>query len=121
MDINKQIEEEAREYRRKLIQKIRLNKANIDYILENGTINGSLMLDIDKAMINYHEYASHWRKVSEELPPIDTQVLVKTSNGKFSISTMYVPRDCNGNILGDIEWKGSFSFKCSIIEWKPID
>lgn len=33
------------------------------------------MLDIDKAMIDYHAYSSRWRKVSEELPPEGEEVL----------------------------------------------
>ena len=97
-DINKQIEEEAWEY-------------STYELARCGYIRG----------YNSCLHSARWRKVSEDLPPLDTQVLVKTSNGKFSISEMYIPKDCNGGILGYKEWKGSFSFKCSIVEWKPID
>mgnify|MGYP001396201685 FL=1 len=106
-DINKQIEE-ARGYRRSLIRRIRLNKANIDYILENGTINGSLMLDIDKAMIDYQKYSSSWRKVSEELPEMGIQVLVRNKYGV-----------CNVSHLLNNGW--SHTFELPPLEWKPID
>lgn len=110
-DINKQIEEEAREYRRKLIQKIRLNKANVDYILENGLINGSLMLDIDKAMIDYQKYSSRWRKVSERLPKYGDIVVAKGDTSDFQ--DMY---------LIEIDSDYSMSVLTSYYkEWKPID
>lgn len=61
-----------------------------------------------------------WRKVSEMLPEIGIKVIVKTINGNYSISEMYIPKDCHNTVLGDKEWKGSHSFKTSIIEWMPI-
>ena len=114
-DINKQIEE-ARECRRKLIQKIRLNKANIDYILENGSINGSLMLDIDKAMIDYHAHSSRWRKVSEELPEVKDEnffINIKRYDNEFRIDTICVFAE-----MEDV--KGYLEFN-NVDSWKPID
>ena len=116
MHINKQIEG-AREYRLKLIQKIRLNKANVEFILENGLINGSLMLDIDKAMIDYHAYSSRWRKVSEdEFPEIDTPILCKFRVGSMQPSIQYRVSTLlkSGRFSGETDW-------VSVVEWKCID
>lgn len=49
---------QARTERLKLISKIPLIKSNILYIAESGSINGSLMLSIEKLMDNYTESLS---------------------------------------------------------------
>ena len=61
-----------------------------------------------------------WISVKEELPDVDKQCFVITKNGKCSVSNMYIPKDCYGNVLGEKEWKGSLSFKESIVSWMPI-
>ncbi len=61
-----------------------------------------------------------WIPVEEELPDVDKQCFVITKNGKCSVSNMYIPKDCCGNVLGEKEWKGSLSFKESIVSWMPI-
>ena len=61
-----------------------------------------------------------WISVKEELPDVDKQCFVITKNGKCSVSNMYIPKDCCGNVLGEKEWKGSLSFKESIVAWMPI-
>ena len=61
-----------------------------------------------------------WIPVEEELPDVDKQCFVITKNGKCSVSNMYIPKDCYGNVLGEKEWKGSLSFKESIVAWMPI-
>lgn len=64
--------------------------------------------------------ANDWIDVKDELPDVDTMVLVCTSNEKFGISSMYIPKDCYGNVLGDKEWRGSGAMKNSITHWQPI-
>jgi len=61
-----------------------------------------------------------WISVEEDLPDIDKQCFVITKNGKCSVSNMYIPKDCYGNVLGGKEWKGSPSFKESIVAWMAI-
>lgn len=61
-----------------------------------------------------------WHDVKEELPNINIPVLVLTYSGKVVTTSMYIPRDVNGNILGDKEWKGSHAFKRSITHWMEI-
>ena len=61
-----------------------------------------------------------WIFVKNELPDVDNQCFVITKNGKCSVSNMYIPKDCYGNVLGEKEWKGSLSFKESIVAWMPI-
>ena len=61
-----------------------------------------------------------WISVEEGIPAVDIQCFVITKNGKCSVSNMYIPKDCYGNVLGEKEWKGSFSFKESIVAWMPI-
>ena len=61
-----------------------------------------------------------WISVEEELPYADKPCFVITKNNKCSVSSMYIPKDCHGNVLGEKEWKGSLSFKESIVSWMPI-
>ena len=65
--------------------------------------------------------AMRWRDPKEELPDIETHVLVKTNNGRYNIAQIYIPKDCNGAILGEPEWRGSYNFKQSVIGWRPIE
>ena len=58
--------------------------------------------------------------VKEELPNINIPVLVLTHSGNVVTTSMYIPRDVNGNILGDKEWKGNHAFKRSITHWMEI-
>lgn len=64
--------------------------------------------------------ASPWHDVKEELPNINIPVLVLTHSGNVVTTSMYIPRDVNGNILGDKEWKGNHAFKRSITHWMEI-
>lgn len=64
--------------------------------------------------------ASDWIDVKDALPDVDTNVLVCTSNDKFGISSMYIPQDCYGNVLGDKEWRGCSAIKNAITHWQPI-
>lgn len=61
-----------------------------------------------------------WISVDEDLPYVGKQCFVITKNGKCSVSNMYIPKDCYGTVLGGKEWKGSPSFKESIVAWMPI-
>lgn len=61
-----------------------------------------------------------WISVDEDLPYVGKQCFVITKNGKCSVSNMYIPKDCYGNVLGGKEWKGSQSFNDSIVAWMPI-
>lgn len=66
------------------------------------------------------EFAQKWIPVEEDLPEVDVPVLIRTKNGKYKVSSMYIPKDCHGNILGEKRWKGSTSFVESITDWRPI-
>lgn len=55
--------------------------------------------------------ATPWHDVKEELPDINIPVLVLTHSGNVVTTSMYIPRDVNGNILGDKEWKGKSRFQ----------
>lgn len=50
--------------------------------------------------------ASDWISVEDRLPDVDTMVLICTTNNKCGISSMYIPKDCHGKILGKKEWRG---------------
>ncbi|MFV0587509.1 DUF551 domain-containing protein [Bacteroides reticulotermitis] len=63
------------------------------------------------------QIANMWVPVEERLPEVDTPVFVLTSNDKISVSSMYIPKDCYGTVLGKNEWSGSHSFKQSIVAW----
>lgn len=64
--------------------------------------------------------ASDWISVKDGLPDVDTMVLVYTSNEKCGISSMYIPKDCYGKVLGYKEWRGSNAMKNAITHWQPI-
>ena len=64
--------------------------------------------------------ASDWISVKYRLPDIDTMVLICTTNNKCGISSMYIPKDCYGKVLGDKEWRGSAAMKTAITHWQPI-
>lgn len=60
-----------------------------------------------------------WTSVGEDLPDVEKPVFVLTTKGNIAVSKMYIPKDCNGYVLGGKEWKGSNTFKESIIAWMP--
>lgn len=64
--------------------------------------------------------ATPWHDVKEKLPDINIPVLVLTYSGNVVTTSMCIPRDVNGNILGDKEWKGNHAFKRSITHWMEI-
>ena len=78
--------------------------------------------DMDQSFIDGANWQKNnmWIFVKNELPDVDRQCFVITKNGKCSVSNMYIPKDCHGNVLGEKEWKGSLSFKESIVAWMPI-
>lgn len=67
--------------------------------------------------------ASDWISVKDKLPEVDIMVLICTTNNKCGISgisSMYIPKDCYGNVLGEKEWRGSDAMKNSITHWQKI-
>ena len=56
----------AKEY----VKTIKLNKANVDYCLEHGRVNGFLLIDIENAVElaerDAEEEVNHYRKELEE-------------------------------------------------------
>ena len=81
-----------------------------------------IVSDMEQSFIDGANWQKNnmWIFVKNELPDVDKQCFVITKNGKCSVSNMYIPKDCHGNILGEKEWKGSLSFKESIVAWMPI-
>lgn len=61
-----------------------------------------------------------WISVEQGLPDAGVPVLVRTKSGKFVVAETYYPKDCLGNVLRDIEWKGSYNFKESITHYQYI-
>lgn len=64
--------------------------------------------------------ASDWISVNDRLPEVDTMVFICTHNNKCGISSMYIPSDCYGKVLGEKEWRGSSAMRTSITHWMPI-
>lgn len=63
---------------------------------------------------------SPWISVEDRLPDVGVKVFTKTKNGNYILTSMYIPADCKGNVLGPKEWRGSGAFKGSITHWMPI-
>ena len=61
-----------------------------------------------------------WINVNDALPDVDVKCLCATSNGKIMVSSMYIPKDCYGKILGDKKWHGSSSTASSITHWMYV-
>lgn len=64
--------------------------------------------------------SSDWISVKDRLPEVDVTVLVYTSNNKCAISSMYIPKDCYGKVLGEKEWRGCSAMRNAITHWQPI-
>ena len=81
-----------------------------------------IVSDMKKSFIDGANWqkSNMWIPIGDDLPDVDKQCFVITKNGKCSTSKMYIPKDCHGNIRGEKEWKGSLSFKESIVAWMPI-
>lgn len=107
-DIQKMIEEEAREY---AFQQYKDDEYT-ETILFNETINDF------KAGANFAlsqlQHANRWRKVSEEMPGKDVDVLIKFDNNNISIGK-YKSEEYFSCINGD-EYTIS-----EVTEWKPIE
>lgn len=101
-----------------------INQAAYEYNENYGLFD----CDFNEAKIGFIDGAkwadkhpkSPWHDVKEELPNINIHVLVLTHSGNVVTTSMYIPRDVNGNILGDKEWKGSYAFRQSITHWMEI-
>ncbi len=61
-----------------------------------------------------------WINVNDALPDVDVKCLCATTNGKIMVSSMYIPKDCYGKILGDKKWHGSGSTTSSITHWMYV-
>lgn len=98
-------EEKAYEYSKRV--------SNRNPMIKNFT-EGAFMVGWDEAL------KSQWISVKDALPDVGISVLVLTSKGKVSMSKRYQPKDCRGNDVGIISWKGSSTFENSIVAWMPI-
>ena len=49
--------------KREFIANIKVDKANLEHIAKTGVINGSLLIDIEKAMEDYHVSQLNMRRV----------------------------------------------------------
>lgn len=60
----------------------------------------------------------NWFNISDKLPDIGVQVLVETTNGKFTTTQLNEIKVFNGKTI--LRWKGSRTFSDSVIRWKYI-
>lgn len=107
-DINKHIEEEAREYRDREFQE-RIVRANSNFD----------SVDIEMAFRNGYKsclHSSRWRKVSEgELPDLLEEVIVEDANGRIQKGHRYEAKK------DTVFWSTDFTTFYNIVRWKPID
>jgi hypothetical protein len=64
--------------------------------------------------------AGDWIRVKDNLPDVDTNVLICTSNGKVLISSMYLTVDCTDDGIRKKRWRGNWMMVESITHWMPI-
>ena len=62
-----------------------------------------------------------WIKVEDRLPEVDVNVIALTSRGQVMVTSMYVPKDCRGNVLGKAERHGTGTVAASITHWSYIE
>ena len=73
---DKNIEEKSkliaeRNKRLEIIKNIPVNRSNFEYIAESGSINGSLMLDIEKAMDKYQsDTITQYKEALRDIIPL---------------------------------------------------
>lgn len=83
---------QARTERLKLISKIPLIKSNILYISESGSINGSLMLSIEKLMDNYTENLStenaQLSDILREIVELTDKMMVSQNDFEYNIASV---------------------------------
>ena len=106
-----------------ILEEAAKRNTHIHYIDENYPSEiKDIVSDMERSFMDGTEWQKNnmWISVKEELPDVDKQCFVITKNGKCSVSSMYIPKDCYGNVLGEKEWKGSLSFKESIVAWMQI-
>lgn len=64
--------------------------------------------------------AGDWISVKDNLPAVDTNVLICTSNGKVLISSMYLTVDNTDDGIRKKRWRGNWMMVESITHWMPI-
>mgnify|MGYP002561219836 FL=1 len=62
-----------------------------------------------------------WIKVEDRLPEVDVNVIALTSKGEVMVTSMYIPKDCRGKVLGKSKWHGSSTVAASITHWMYIE
>lgn len=80
----------------------------------------SHFLFVSLQKIRWNMTKEDWVNVNDALPDVDVKCLCATSNGKIMVSSMYIPKDCYGKILGDKKWHGSSSTTSSITHWMYV-
>ena len=126
-DIQKMIEEEAAEYAQIIIERIsltnRVNSSDFSLAVKHGA----------NFTLSQLQHANRWRKVSEELPEgnknliIETEpnlktqpVLIKTVGGGLFVD--YRVNTIHENLDGWLNfWNWTRFNNNQVIEWKPIE
>lgn len=110
-DINKQIEEEAREY---LMRKCGVDISQFGNSDELYLTKGELIKSITHCVDSVID-SSRWRKVSEGLPEYSVDVLCKYDSGTLFIG--YLSKVDNAFRVANTH----YNVIREVIEWKPID
>jgi hypothetical protein len=121
----KTIEEAATES----ISKIRVNKANLDYISSTGRINGSLYVDLMALSKQMVEFAQRWIPVEEELPEvlpiskngvIDNKDLLLLKFKPYESFEFGVLRESKNKKYWEIPDVGNFTVE-DVTHWRQIE
>ena len=111
-DINKQIEEEAREC---LMRKCGIDISQFgtsdELYLTKGEVVSSIIHCVDSVL-----YSSRWRKASEELHELGIEVIITRNDGIRFLAWLDKDSELFFNVSGNEEY-----FLDEIQSWKPID
>jgi hypothetical protein len=51
----------------------------------------------------------------------ESKLGTRPPRGKVMVTSMYIPKDCRGKVLGEAEWHGSSTVTASITHWMYIE
>lgn len=111
----KTIEKVAREKIKNMI----LDKANIEFIAENGMINGSLLLSLIKLSKEIVEFAQQWISVNDKLPEANDHsdtIEIKLDNGIVMTGYYF----CDGDFLWQNEEGVGTVIKKKVTHWRYV-
>jgi hypothetical protein len=102
-----------------IIKRIKVDNSNLEHICKSGTINGSLLIDIQKAMQEYHDQFNNWISVEESLPMVTVDDFL--NNNELSKAILVTNGiDMRLDFVGDHNVWYYVAKEAGITHWMPL-